>query len=210
MNLFPDLPPKPRKPRPALRWPTDVIVTCSPERADYRETLTVSTDDDSEGPYIAPRTLIFIGANPSTADEANPDQTLATLWTRCHVKGIRNAANVPIFVDRMIVLNLYPARSTDPKGARDAIAQGDALPCPPVEVLLAKALDELHGAPFRLLFGWGDCLGEHADKLSAPVYRLCRTRQIHPYALDFTAAGRPGHPLYKSYNLPLLPVELRP
>ena len=215
MNLFPDLPHQPR-PKPSLRWPKDVAVVCSPAQADYRETLTVSTEDDSEG--IAPRTLIFIGANPSTANEANPDQTLATLWTRCHVKGIPDPASGFMLeerfhlwrADRMIVLNLYPARSTDPKGARDAIARGDVLPCPPVEQLLARELDKLQGADFRLLLGWGDCLGEHAGKLSAPVLRLCHTRKIQPWALTFTAKDRPGHPLYKPYSLGFVPVETTP
>ena len=209
MTLFPDIPHQPR-PQPTLRWPKDVAVVCSPAQADYRETLTVSTDDDSEGPYIAPRALIAVLANPSTADESSPDPTLSTLWTRAHAKGLSGPDGTLWHADRMVILNLYPMRSTNPRDARDAIAQGDALPCPPVEVLLAKALDELHGAPFRLLFGWGDCLGEHADKLSAPVLSLLRERKIPAFALDFTAAGRPGHPLYKSYSLPLLPVELSP
>ena len=53
--------------------------------------------------------LVCIGVNPSTAEPAMPDQTLRIVANLVH----------PPF-DSFLMFNLYPQRSTRPKGMHDA------------------------------------------------------------------------------------------
>jgi hypothetical protein len=127
---------------------------------------------------------MFIMLNPSTADEAKPDNTV----TRCI-----NFATAWGF-DFLDVGNLFAIRSTDP----GELYRHPAPIGPDNDVTL------LHNARAAQLVvcAWGGTHGNHLAR-AQQVATLLRSAGVRLHALRLCADGTPGHPLY-------LPKTLEP
>lgn len=122
-------------------------------------------------PLTGEGTVVFIGLNPSTADEEQDDPTIR----RC----VRFARDWGFA--RLKMLNLYAYRSTDPRGLRDATDPvGPDNNCTIAKVCggsdLVVAAWGVHGEPERV--------AQVLELVTAPV------------ALGLTKNGAPRHPLY--------------
>jgi hypothetical protein len=131
----------------------------------------------------APQTLVVVGLNPSTADETEDDPTIR----RCvgFAKGFGCA--------RLLMLNLFAYRSTDPAGLRKVLD--------PVGPENDRVLREVLDNPDALIVAaWG----VHGKYLSrdAEVRRLFKGRLHH---LGLTKDGHPKHPLYLRSDTLLTP-----
>lgn len=117
---------------------------------------------------------LFIMLNPSTADETTNDPTVARCqkWARQWGYGA------------VEVCNLFAFRATDPedmRGAADPVGPDND------QHILAAAK-----AAGRVICAWG-VHGGHLNRETAVVELL---RGYDLYALGFTQAGQPRHPLY--------------
>ena len=128
-----------------------------------------------------PARVIWLLLNPSTADGGAFDPTLR----RCF--GFTRASRRPR--GGMIVFNAYGLRATSPKHLKthpDPVGPGN-LPA------IARALTDHPDAPVVCGFGGhGDDVPGHVARLKA----LLATAPGRIFALGFTGAGLPKHPLY--------------
>jgi hypothetical protein len=153
----------------------------SPDRV-YRYLLWRAT---GTGP-----TVLFVGLNPSTADEQADDPAIR----RCVGFAVREGYGM------LEMANLYALRATDPRALRwhrDPVGpDNDAH-------LLARAT-----AAAAVILAWGAVGREHAARV-ARVMELLRSveRQVgRPLlCLGTTKAGAPRHPLYLRADCPLVP-----
>jgi hypothetical protein len=132
----------------------------------------------------APR-AIFVGLNPSTADEREDDPTIrrcvgyARLW-RC---------------GSMTIVNLFAFCSTDPKGlgrVADPIGPENA----------ARLRSYLDGAaPAIVVAAWGRIPSAVRSLAQPTIAELERRRGIRVLGLNLD--GSPKHPLYLAYDRPL-------
>lgn len=126
---------------------------------------------DNESPKC-----VFIGLNPSTADETQNDPTV----TRC----IQFAKRLGM--GGLIMLNTYAYRATKPA---DMIAQAD-----PIGTGNAKALKKNSQHAFDnggiIIAAWGSHCSEERERA------VCKLINRQIYCLGKTKHGRPRHPLY--------------
>lgn len=116
---------------------------------------------------------MFIGLNPSTADEVSDDSTIR----RCI--GFARAWGY----DGLLMANLFAYRATKPA---EMLAQRD-----PVGPDNDATLLQLANAAGLVVAAWG-ALGGHRDRATA-VQRMLLPRL---WCLGVTKAGEPSHPLY--------------
>ena len=148
------------------------------------------------------RRLLFIGLNPSAADQRRDDPTLRRLLGFAGGWGY----------SELIVLNLYARVSRSPSTllrVQDPIG-------PANDPLLAGWGDRwAEDAAMDLWCGWG-CFGGrmHRDRQVISLLRpaLARRRSRHrksegPLCIGLTQAGHPRHPLYASGRLRLRPLH---
>lgn len=138
-------------------------------RGQYRYSLTRVWD-------AARPTMTFVLLNPSTADATQLDPTLR----RC--VGFANREGF----GRMLVLNLYAFRATDPramKAAPDPVG-------PDNDRVLASATG-------TVVAGWGT--NAHPDRVTDVLKLLPKL-----HALGVTMGGHPRHPLYVPASAPLI------
>ena len=162
------------------------------EDGRYRYTLGRRFDG---GRYMRPRTVFFIMLNPSTADQNVGDPSVRRCMKYAYDWGY----------DKMVVLNLFALRSTDPKElyrADDPIGpENDA------HIKFAIQGDKDHHVSFgqvyrlppRVICAWGNH-GLYQDRWQR-VRDLIVGIGCEPYALKITGAGQPAHPLYLPANL---------
>ena len=134
--------------------------------------------------------IAFCLLNPSTADEAKDDPTVA----RC-----RRFAVAWGFGD-IIVLNAFAYRATDPKDmkahAEPVGADNDATIVETVEWVLDQG--------GQLVCGWGNH-GSHLDRsthLRALLEPFKATGKL--FGFPSTKSGEPGHPLYLKNSVELV------
>lgn len=127
---------------------------------------------------------LFIGLNPSTADELQDDPTIR----RC--RGFAESWGF----GALWMANVFAFRSTMPAALRQQ--GGSAIGPRNDEYLLAASR-----AAGRVICAWGT----HAKLLGrgATVARMLREGGVTPHVLRLTQEGYPGHPLY-------LPKTLEP
>lgn len=134
-------------------------------------------DEDERG-----GTVTFVGLNPSTADETTDDPTIR----RC----IRFARDWGF--DRLVMVNLYALRSTDPRGLWTADD--------PVGPENDHALSLAFGGSNKIIAAWGaharaNRLAQFADTFAGWQF----------WALGVTKDGAPRHPLYmRADSIPVL------
>lgn len=129
--------------------------------------------------------LVFLMLNPSTADENGPDPTVR----RCI-----NFAKANDY-DGVIVLNVYPLISTDPKGIKGELSRRAAH-------YNEQFIHKVSRKHRTVVVAWGgDC--------KTPAEQMRRKIKTYGFkmvlCLGTTKAGQPRHPLYLANK-----TELRP
>lgn len=145
----------------------------------YRFTLERRTRAAGE------RTVLFCMLNPSTADDVEDDPTIR----RCIGFAERWGCS------RLRVVNLFAARSTDPKGLRDMddpIGEGN-------DDVIAAEIEQAD----LLVAAWGAVGGYVARKRAF----LDRFGEHDWMCLGQTSAGHPKHPLYLRKDTELVPLR---
>lgn len=142
--------------------------------------------------------VMFLMLNPSTADETDPDRTVA----RCTVFASDWGGT------ELWVANLFGYVSTDPL-ALLALQSDRAAVGPDNDRAILEIADRVMAGvkPGTIVCAWGDAKGKGAKALVrrrvGAVVPMLRDRGYPLYHLGLTAAGNPRHPLY-------LPKSLRP
>jgi len=133
-------------------------------------------------PLFGDRLILWIGLNPSTADEAQLDPTLTRIRSFSEREGF----------DGFLMANIFSFRVTDPKemmGAADPVG-------PENDAALLAAADRCE----RIVAAWG--AGGKFQARAAAVARLLAGREL--WCLGTTQAGQPRHPLYVAGDQPLV------
>jgi hypothetical protein len=128
------------------------------------------------------RLMLWIGLNPSTADEQQLDPTLTRIARFSEREGM----------DGFWMGNLFGLRATDPavmKAATDPNGPGND-----------ASLLEAAGRCEKIVAAWG-VHGEHLDRAAA-VVKLLTGHEL--WCLGTTKDGHPRHPLYVRANQPLV------
>ena len=140
----------------------------------YRYTLHRTWDNSKEK-------IVFIGVNPSTADETIDDATLTKCMNYAKAWGYGG----------LVMLNLFAYRATDPtvmKSARDPIGGSEN------DSFIKKYTDPKKIS--KVICAWGEH-GKHLDRANLVI-----KSHIHSdaklYALKINKSGAPHHPLYLS------------
>lgn len=120
-----------------------------------------------------PRTVMFIGLNPSTATHIENDPTV----TRCI-----NFAKLWGY-DQMAMMNAYAYRSTDPKKL-------DQVDDPVGFIDNDRALKHMSEGSEMVIAAWGANCSEFRQK------EICKLLGRQLYCLGKTKRGFPKHPLY--------------
>lgn len=127
-----------------------------------------------------PRFCVFIGLNPSTADERVDDPTVRRCILYARAWGF----------DAMRMLNIFAFRATDPadmKAEPDPVGEGND------EALFQYTRDASMVVA---------CWGAHGTYLGRGVkVRRMLEPTVELHALALTKSGHPGHPLYLRADL---------
>ena len=126
------------------------------------------------------KTLLFIGLNPSTADEEKNDPTVERIERRAKAMGF----------GRISVCNIFAYRATDPQ-----VMKGQPFPVGPEND--AAILEEARKADL-VLCAWG-IHGCHLNR-GREVEKLLRNAGIPLHCLGRNHDGSPKHPLYIGYD----------
>lgn len=118
------------------------------------------------------RQVMFIGLNPSTADETKNDPTVR----RC----IRFAKDWGF--DSLLMMNAFAFRATDPK-----VMKAQKKPVGPGN---DKAFAAQSSQVELIIAAWGTHCSEDRE------LKICQTLNRPVHCLGKTKAGRPKHPLY--------------
>ena len=128
---------------------------------------------------------MFIGLNPSTADEIKNDNTVTKCINYARTWGYGG----------MIMSNIFAYRATNPEDMK-------AVP-DPVGPDNDKWLLKLAKEAKLIVAAWGN-RGEHMDRGKA-VRELFKNKSMHCLAMNNT--GHPKHPLYCKNSLSPLPID---
>ncbi|MCR6656636.1 MAG: DUF1643 domain-containing protein [Opitutus sp.] len=137
-------------------------------------------------PALPRRRAMWIGLNPSTADESQLDPTLRRIRDFTTTWGYNG----------FVMTNLFAFRATDPKVMK---AQPD-----PVGIENDRVLIETAKSCDLIVAAWG-AHGSHMDRASA-VLKLLQGLNVH--CLGITQEGHPRHPLYLKRATPLQLFQL--
>ncbi len=128
------------------------------------------------------RTMVFVGLNPSTADESTDDPTIRRILGFADDWGFGT----------LVMLNAFAFRSTDPKALHARAARKREVVGPENDATIARAF-EAHRSG-KLVVGWGAHgvlleRGRHVAEMAAAIHG-------RPQCLGRTESGEPKHPLY--------------
>lgn len=132
------------------------------------------------------RTCLFVMLNPSTADETTDDPTVR----RCMAFARREGCG------RLVVVNLYALRATNPKALR--AADDPRGPDNGDHLRRAAAQADI------IIAAWG---GNHLGGSWPVKVRAILAEHGPVHALRVTKAGDPGHPLYVPADAPLVVLD---
>jgi hypothetical protein len=127
-------------------------------------------------------TMVFVGLNPSTADESTDDPTIRRILGFADDWGYGS----------LVMLNAFAFRSTDPKALHTRAARRREVVGPDNDATIAQVFTEHRKT--RLVVGWG----AHGILLERGRHVAEMARAIHgrPQCLGRTESGEPKHPLY--------------
>ncbi len=161
----------------------------SPDRM-YRYMLMRNFTSDAplfalDSPAFAKKSLTFVMLNPSTADEILNDPTVARCCRRAKDEG----------VDRLLVVNAFALRSTDPKALK-----GHPDPVGPEN---DEHIAWAAGISTKVVVAWGvNCPLEREAKV-LEILRNSHKKML--WCLGITKEGHPRHPLYIRTSQNLVP-----
>ncbi len=127
--------------------------------------------------------LLQIGLNPSKAGELRNDPTITRGISRANREGFGG----------FLMANLYAYVSTDPKAL---LTNGDS-----VGEFTDYYLKQMIAMSGCQLCGWGS----FAPVIKRAPMVLAMIKE--PYCLGMNRDGQPKHPLYISYNIPMVKME---
>lgn len=133
-------------------------------------------------PLFGDRLILWIGLNPSTADEQQLDPTLTRIRSFSQREGF----------DGFWMANLFALRTPYPK---EMVADADPVG-PGNDASLLEAADRCE----RIVAAWG--AGGDFRTRAAVVARLFAGREL--WCLGTTQDGQPRHPLYVAGDTPLI------
>ena len=139
----------------------------------------------------SPATLVFIGLNPSTADENTDDQTIR----KCIGFSKRWGYG------KLVMLNLFAFRATDPRKLT-GLAISDAVG-PENDKKLIEQTSESAIAGLPVICAWGDC---GADQRAREVTTMLKREGRTLMCLGKTKRGYPKHPSRLSYDSAMVPM----
>lgn len=129
---------------------------------------------------------VFIGLNPSTADENRLDPTLRRVWRYLEREGC----------GAMVVLNLFAFRATDPRAmlmAKDPVGKDN-------DHWIDQTINYVTSEG-PILCGWGT----HGSYLGRSAQVKAKLPKDRTFCLAVTKSGEPGHPLYLPSAAPFVP-----
>lgn len=134
--------------------------------------------------------LICVGVNPSTAAPGDPDLTVSKVMGFAARNGF----------DSWVMLNLYPQRSTDPKGMH-LVAD------PALQVENERQIAALvAGRPLTLLAAWGGLITarSYLPRMLAGIVAVTDAAGCEWVSIgDLLGSGHPRHPSRAGYAWPL-------
>ncbi len=132
--------------------------------------------------------VVFIGVNPSTADETKDDHTI----TKCI--GFAKKWNY----GGLYMLNLFAFRATDPNDMKKAV---DPIGKNNYKTFIRHAMP-----PNLVVAAWGNN-GKFKDQ-DKELFSFLRNIDIELYCLGTNTNGTPCHPLMISYSTALAPFNM--
>lgn len=140
------------------------------------------------------RALTFVMLNPSTADAANDDPTIARCVGFARTHGYHGIA----------VVNLYAYRATKPTALWAARDEGIDIVGPNNDHVLREIFDLADATNCAVVGAWG----AGAPSARADTVRTMAAMHGVPLRhLGLNANGSPKHPLYVKGDTPLTPLE---
>lgn len=139
--------------------------------------------------------LVCVGVNPSTAAPGEPDRTVSKVMGFATRNGF----------DSWVMLNLYPQRSTDPKGMHLAYS-------PELKAENERHIAELiDGRRLTLLAAWGELIGArpYLSQILEGIVSVTDASGCDWVSLgDSLKSGHPRHPSRASYSWPLQSFDM--
>jgi hypothetical protein len=128
------------------------------------------------------RVMVFVGLNPSTADENTDDPTIRRILGFADDWGFGT----------LVMLNVFAFRSTDPKALHARAARGQEIVGPGNDDTIRRTFEEHRRT--KLVMGWG-ANGTLLDR-GRDVARVALSVHRRPECFGLTQNGQPKHPLY--------------
>lgn len=138
--------------------------------------------------------LTYVMLNPSTADGTLDDHTI-----RCCIRYAKREG-----AGKMLVVNLFAYRTSEPTVLVAAARAGDDVVGPENDAVVWTALTEAE----TVVFAWGGDARHPALWPLGRVHRvayLARKAGRRPFCLGTTATGMPRHPARLPTEMPLVP-----
>ncbi len=145
--------------------------------ADFQYRYVLYNFWKAASPYL----INFLMLNPSTADEAANDPTVARCGVRAKAWGFSG----------YVITNLFAYRATNP---REMLAHKE-----PIGEYNDDYIVDVAQQCAVTVCAWGND-GTHLRR-SAAIAKLLAEKGIPLHALRLSKDGEPGHPLYLSYDL---------
>lgn len=139
------------------------------------------------------RTAVWVMLNPSTADAYQDDPTIRRCIGFSRYWGM----------DRLVVVNLFAFRATDPADLRDAARQGIDV----VGQLNDQTVQSHLDVATTRVVGWGASMADDAWQRARDALGPFAHRGLH--CLGTTKHGHPKHPLYVRGDTKLQPWVVR-
>lgn len=133
------------------------------------------------------KVCVFLMYNPSTADASRDDQTIR----RCRAFALREDC------DRLVVVNLYAFRSTNPKELQQVQLQSIVGPKNDQYIMDAAAEADV------LICAWG-AQKDVKERRDYVLIDLLADADRDIFCLGITRYGEPRHPLYVPADQPLV------
>ena len=141
-------------------------------------------------------TFVFIGCNPSTANEFKNDRTI--------VKVIKLAKSLGY--GSLLVLNLFPIREKDSTKA----SKHKSFNSSTNRLMIKRVLNSLPEGT-DILCGWGSIAlkfdAQSRERSVRLISRLCKNNHHKMMCLKVSKKHQPYHPLYLPDALPLIPYK---